>query len=155
MEKNIQKLTIIKTILVLSFAILPLLGTDCNSNTIGGGSGGDITGTWKLNFIQGNLQDVCLGEVVTFPTGTSGTATLTCPGSTSISRTYDYSNAVLTYTETQVKYNVDASNSSVMILTGVNFGRTLTYGKVPADDNVSSQTPESKNTSNSSEIKSK
>lgn len=129
-----HKYTILRTFIVLFIASLPFLGSDCNTNTIGGQTGGDITGTWKLNFIQGNLQDVCFGEVVTFPSNTGGNATLTCPNQTPITRPYEYTNAVLTYTTSQIKYNVSTSSSNVLILTGVGIGRTLSYTKVPADN---------------------
>ncbi|MCX6156438.1 MAG: hypothetical protein WCK13_01975 [Ignavibacteriota bacterium] len=92
-------------------------------------SSGDVAGTWKLVKMQGNLQDVCLGEIAVF---NSGTATLTCPGATSVTKSYSYTNSVLTYTASGVTYNVafTAINGvDKMVLTATGIERVLTYDK--------------------------
>ena len=128
--------TVLRTFIVLFIASLPFLGSDCNTNTTAGQTGGNISGTWKLDFVQGNLQDVCYGEVITFPSNTGGDATLTCPNSTPITRPYTYSNNVVTYTNSALQYSVTSDNSNnptLLVFTGVGFGRTLSYKKVVAD----------------------
>ncbi len=130
----VSRFTILKSVLLLSIIILPLLGSDCNNTTTQ--NSGNITGNWQLNYIQGNLQDVCFGEVVNFPSNTGGTATLTCPEQSSISEDYTFSNDVLTYTTSGASYNVNSSATGVLILTGsftsngVTSTRILTYGPV-------------------------
>lgn len=154
MKITIQRYTVLKTILLVSFIILPLLGSNCNNtNTV---NTGNISGTWRLDFVQGNLQDVCFGEVVNFPSNTGGTATLTCPQQSSISRAYTFSGDVLTYTDTGVQYTVNSGTSGVLILTGTFTAggttntRILTYRTSTMDkSNVTS--PVNQNSGNSSE----
>lgn len=91
---------------------------------------GDVSGSWKLVKMEGNLQDVCLGETAEF---NSGTATLRCPGSTAITRSYTYSNNVLTYTASGLVYNVSFSavnGVDKMILRASGIQRVLTYDKI-------------------------
>lgn len=149
-------LTILKSILLLSVLMLPLLGSDCN-NILNNTSVGSIQGTWKLNFIQGNLQDVCLGEVVNFPNNSSGTATLTCPGQTAVQRTYTVSGNTLTF-QTGVTYTITSATSSVLILTGtftkngVTSTRILSYAIVTTTGDQNTSSPGNDGVLNSSEV---
>ncbi len=154
MKITIQRHTILKTILLVSFVILPLLGSDCN--TTNPANTGNISGNWQLNFVQGNLQDVCLGEKVNFPSNTGGTATLTCPGQSSVSRAYTFSSDQLTYTDTGVKYTVNSSTTGVLILTGTftsngtTSTRILTYG-TSTTEKKSATSPAGQNNGHSSD----
>lgn len=147
-NKNIP----VKIILMLALlGSLPLTGSDCENNVLGGGTTGNIIGTWNLTHMAGYLQDVCEGEQVTFDT--TGTATLQCPNMNPITRSYTVSNNVLTYTETSIQYDVTTLTNTTLVLTGKNIGRTLTYTKIPADG-YSSYAPENtKKGFNSSEMK--
>jgi hypothetical protein len=117
----------IRTFIVAVIAILPTLGSDCNTDNTVGTPGGSITGTWQLDFVQGYLQDICSNEQIVFPSNTSGDASLTCPGNSTITRPYTYNNDVLVYTNSQLQYKVSTSGTTLLILTGVNVARTLTY----------------------------
>jgi hypothetical protein len=121
----------IRLILILMLISFPFIGTDCDENVISESTTADIAGTWKLVYVGGNLQDICLGEIVTFQS--NGGATLQCPNKPPISRNYTISNNVLTYTQTQMKYNITELNQTTLTLEGVNVGRILRYDKVPAD----------------------
>jgi hypothetical protein len=125
---------LIRTFIVAVIAILPTLGSDCNTDNTIGTPGGDIAGTWQLDFVQGYLQDICSNEQVIFPSNTSGDASLTCPGGTTLSRAYTYNNDVLNYTSTGLQYKVSTSGTTLLILTGVNVARTLTYKHPAATD---------------------
>ena len=120
----------VKLIILLLLFSLPFIGSDCNDNVIGG-KPGNIVGTWRLVYIGGYLQDICPGEVVTF--GSNGVATLQCPNSSPITRNYSVSNNVLTYSPTNVQYRITELQETILTLTGINVGRTLTYNKIPAD----------------------
>jgi hypothetical protein len=106
---------------------ITLTGTECEKLLT---NNGDIAGSWTLVKMEGNLQDVCLGESATF---TNGTATLQCPGKTAISKSYTYTNSVLTYTASGVSYNVTfktVNSVDKMVLTASGtVDRTLTYDK--------------------------
>ncbi len=144
MKNMVHRYTILKSVLLLALVILPLLGSDCNNTSTQ--NSGNISGNWQLNFVQGNLQDVCMGEVVNFPSNTGGTATLTCPGQSSVSQDYTFSNDVLTYTS-GASYNVNSSTTGVLILTGTFSGnglagtRILTYGPVTTSKNKETASP--------------
>lgn len=137
-------------LLIALLSSFPLVGSDCENNVLGGGTTGNIIGTWNLTHIAGYLQDICEGEQVTYDT--TGTATLQCPNMNPITRSYTVSNNVLTYTETSIQYDITTLTNSTLVLTGKNIGRTLTYTKNPADS-YSSYEPENKNNGfNSSEM---
>ena len=90
----------------------------------------DINGRWELVKMEGNLQDVCLGEIAVF---NSGTAALTCPGASTITRTYTYANKVLAYTASGISYGISftAQNGIFkLIMRGTGIERTLTYNKL-------------------------
>jgi hypothetical protein len=123
--------TPIKLILALLLVSFPFIGGDCDDNVIGGGSG-DIAGTWRLVYIGGNLQDVCLGEIVTYQS--NGVATLQCPNQSPITRNYTVSNDVLTYSPSGLQYSITELTQATLVLDGINVGRILKYDKVPADD---------------------
>lgn len=160
MKNMVHKHAILKSVLLLLFIILPLLGSDCNNTTTTQNSG-NISGNWQLNFVQGNLQDVCVGEVVNFPSNTGGTATLTCPGQTPLSQQYTFSNDQLNYTATNVTYTVNSSSPGVLILTGTytNTGgtgtRILTYGTVTTGKSIQPASPNKSAVNSSEQILSK
>jgi hypothetical protein len=109
---------------ILSFAFT---GTDCAKLLT---ASGDVTGTWELVKMEGNLQDVCLGENAEF---NGGTATLTCPGVSPITRSYTFTNNVLTYTNSGVTYDVSFTTTNgveKMIMRATGIERVLTYDKL-------------------------
>lgn len=113
------------SIFVLSLA---LTGAECE-NILNNLVAGDVSGSWQLVKMEGNLQDVCLGEIATF---NNGTATLRCPGATSVTKSYTYSNNVLTYTASGVSYTVSftqVNGIDKMILRASGIERVLTYDK--------------------------
>lgn len=115
--------------IILYFAIASFFFVGSNCDNLLQSTGGSVEGTWELVKMEGNLQDVCLGEVATF---NGGTATLQCPGKVPIVRQYTYQNSVLTYTSTGVSYNVSffTDNSGLkMQLQGRGIERVLTYLK--------------------------
>ncbi len=121
-------------ILFLSAIILsfPFTGSDCENNIIGNGTSGSLIGTWELVSIQGNLQDVCPGETVTYDT--TAIATLQCPNQDPITRNYTVSNNILSYTETGIQYDITTLSATTLVLEGRNgLGRTLSYTRQPAD----------------------
>ena len=120
-------------VLILSAIIFsfPFIGSDCENNIIGNGTTGSLIGSWELVSVQGNLQDVCLGETVTYDT--TGIATLQCPNQNSITRNYTVSNNILSYTETGIQYDITTLSATTLVLEGRNVGRTLSYTRQPAD----------------------
>ena len=132
-----------RLILTLTMIILTgisVTGMDCSDLL---GVPGDVTGTWQLVSMGGTLQDVCLGEILQFQS--NGIAILTCPNAAARQRNYTLTGGVLTFTETNVSYNVTNQNTNgieQMVLTGVSISRILTYNAVTtaaADYNSSSQ----------------
>lgn len=113
----------LKFLLFIAFVSLSFMGTNCEkllTNT------GTVEGSWKLVKMEGNLQDVCLGEIAQF---NGGTATLQCPGQSPVTRTYTYENEKLTFS-TGVSYFVSyASVNGIqkMILRADGIERVLTY----------------------------
>ena len=126
--KNYQT-KLLKFILLSVLVSFPLLGSNCE-NLLQQAASGDITGSWQLVKMEGNLQDVCLGETATFQ---SGNATLQCPNAAQRTRQYTFTNNILTYTETNVSYDVSfvtQGNISKMRLSARNsVERILTYNK--------------------------
>jgi hypothetical protein len=124
MTNNITKgFKYLLMLVVLGFS---LTGSNCEKLLT---ATGDVSGTWKLVKMEGNLQDVCLGEIADF---NEGTATLTCPGVSPVTKNYSYSDNVLTYTSSGVKYSVSFSSvNSVdkMIMRASGIERVLTYDK--------------------------
>jgi len=115
-------------VLIILFAFA-FIRSDCSKSVTNAPT--DITGTWTLVKMQGDLQDVCLQEIAQFQ---GGTATLQCPGETPISRPYTFSNNVLTYTSTGLSYNVTfftENNVAKMLLQATNnIQRELTYDQL-------------------------
>jgi hypothetical protein len=124
------KYKVLKFILLSTLLCFPLLGTDCSK--LLDSTPSTVTGTWNLVKMLGNAQDVCLGETAVFDG--SGNATLTCPNSSPIRRTYTYSGDVLTYTTNNLSYTVTFKSEngvSKMVLTGRNgIERELTYDQI-------------------------
>ncbi|MFA5011844.1 MAG: hypothetical protein WC644_07780 [Ignavibacteria bacterium] len=117
-----------KYILSIFLLSLAFTGAECE-NILNNLVAGDVTGSWQLVKMEGNLQDVCLGEIATF---NNGTAILRCPGATSITKSYTYSNNVLTYTSTGVSYTVSftqVNGVDKMIFRASGIERVLTYDK--------------------------
>lgn len=124
------KYKVLKFILLSTLLCFPLLGTDCSK--LLDSTPSSVTGTWNLVKMLGNAQDVCLGETAVFDG--SGNATLTCPNSSPVRRTYTYSGDVLTYTTNNLSYTVTFKSEngiSKMVLTGRNgIERELTYDQI-------------------------
>lgn len=109
------------------FILLSTTGSECENFLE---PSGDLSGTWELVKMEGNLQDVCLGEIVQY---SGSNATLRCPGATAISRTYTYANNVLTYTGNNISYDVTFSSSNgveKMVQRGRGIERVLTYNRI-------------------------
>lgn len=153
-----SKIYVIRIITVLMLVSLPFLGSDCediiNQVTQDPCSGGDITGNWTFIYNSGTLLDICPGETVNFPNNTGGTATLTCPNQSGISRNYTVSGQTLTYTETSMQYQVCFDNQGHLVLNGINNNRILYYSSSISDKPQVSSGKSDKYTSNynSSEI---
>lgn len=124
------KYKVLKFILLSTLLCFPLLGTDCSK--LLDSTPSSVTGTWNLVKMLGNAQDVCLGETAVFDG--SGNATLTCPNSSPVRRTYTYSGDILTYTTNNLSYTVTFKSEngiSKMVLTGRNgIERELTYDQI-------------------------
>ncbi|MGB9696219.1 MAG: hypothetical protein ACP5P3_03560 [Ignavibacteria bacterium] len=117
----------LKIILYFTIAFFFFIGSNCDN--LLQSTSGSVEGTWELVKMEGNLQDVCLGEIATL---SGGSATLQCPGKTPVVRQYTYQNNVLTYTSTGVSYDVSffTDNSGLkMQLHGRGIERVLTYLK--------------------------
>lgn len=113
------------SIFVLSLAFTGAECEDILNNLVEG----DVSGSWELVKMEGNLQDVCIGEIATF---NNGSATLRCPGASSVTKSYTYSNNVLTYTASGVSYTVSftqVNGIDKMILRASGIERVLTYDK--------------------------
>ena len=150
MNKILLKTTF-RTILVMAFISLSFLGSDCNKiiETLGGDTG-ELTGTWQLIYNGGTLNDICPGENANFLT--NGVAELSCPGNgQSISRIYTNLNYVLTYTETNIQYNIKKLTTSELELEGANNNRYLYYTRVTSTDKIIVPGSNNKQNNNSSE----
>ena len=117
---------VLKFILLLTLLWFPFSGSDCAKST---STPTSVVGNWELVKMLGDAQDVCLGEIADFQS--TGNATLTCPNSSPVQRTYTYSSDILTYSETSLSYSVAFANQNgvqKMVLTGRNgVNRVLTY----------------------------
>jgi hypothetical protein len=167
--KKLSKFVLIRSFTILALIMLPILGTDCediinqiNNNPCSGTN--TIAGTWNLIYNAGTLNDICPGEQVIYPSSSGGTATLTCPNRTGISRLYSVSGSTLTYTETNAQYTVSFTENCELVLTGINNGRILYYSVQSSDktrnieskpNSINSNSSETSNvpTPNTSEIK--
>ena len=123
------KYKVFKFILLSTLLWFPFIGSDCNKSS---STPSSVIGSWELVKMLGNAQDVCLGETADFQT--SGNATLTCPNSTPVQKTYTYSADILTYTQTGLSYSVAFKTENgiqKMALTGRNgVDRELTYDQL-------------------------
>lgn len=162
--KKLSKIALLRTFTILVLVALPILGTDCEDiiNQLGNNpcSGTNtIAGDWTNIYNAGTTNDICPGERVVYPNGTSGTATLTCPqNSAVVNRLYTLSGTTLTYTETGAEYSVQFTSDCQLVLTGINNNRILYYA-VTSSISDKSKTNNDTNTekinsvnSNSSEI---
>lgn len=146
---------IFNSLFCLALISLSFTGSSCNDilNALGGD---DVTGTWVMSDQGGAQYDICNGETVTF---SSTTATLTCPGSSPITRTYTTSGGVLTYTETGMSYDYSVSSSSgatKLTMRGRNnINRTIEYTKQISDSHSAGiqLNNDKQNSTNSSEAK--
>jgi len=127
------KYKFLKFILLSTLLCFPILGTECSKlldNT--GETPTTVNGNWELVKMLGNAQDICLGETAYFDG--NGNATLKCPNSASVQKSYTYTNDVLTYTSNNLSYTVQFSSVNgvpKMTLTGRNgVDRILTYDKI-------------------------
>lgn len=117
--------------LILAMFSFTFVGAECENflNSLGDG---DLAGSWELVSMQGDLQDVCLGERATFNTN-SNVATLRCPNSSQITRTFTYTGSVLTYNDTGIRYNVSFETlpnlTTQLVLDGTNVNRRLFYNR--------------------------
>jgi len=146
---------IFNSLLCLALVSLTFMAANCNDILSALTTSDDIVGTWTLTEQTGAQYDVCAQEQVNFSTST---ATLTCPGSTSISRAYTASGGLLEYTATGIRYNYGVSTSSgstILTLTGNNISRNLKYTKVITDNQSAGpqQKSDKQNFQNSSELK--
>jgi len=146
----------IRTILVLIIISFSFIGSDCNDiiENLGNSCTGnqvDLIGRWKFSQNKGGVRDICLGEIVEFTTG--GSALLTCPNQSTLTRSYTQSSNVLTYTETGIKYCI-TGDADELILTGINNNRILYYVKVIISENSNKQKQTDNNviSNNSSEL---
>ncbi len=141
----------------LMLVSLPFLGSDCEDvinqiTTNPCSNNSSIVGEWTLIYNAGTLLDICPGEVVNFPSQSSGTATLTCPSQNPISRLYTLSGTTLEYTETGMQYNVNFTENCELVLSGINNERILYYSNQISDSKLNMQNSVSA-AGNSSEIK--
>lgn len=123
------KYKFLKLLLLIVILWLPFSGSDCVKSSEGTTS---VIGSWELVKMLGNAQDVCLGEIADFQT--SGNATLTCPNSSPVQKTYTFSSNILTYTENGLSYTVTFSviqGIQKMVFKGRNgVDRELTYDQL-------------------------
>ena len=118
--------------LVIAMLSFSFIGAECENllNSLGDQ---DLSGTWELVSMQGDLQDVCLGESATFNTNTN-VATLRCPNASQITRSFTYTGAILTYNDTGVRYNVSfgtlPNSTTQLVLDGANVNRKLSYNRI-------------------------
>jgi hypothetical protein len=146
---------IFNSLFCLALLSLSFTGSSCN-DILNALTSDDVTGSWVMSDQGGSQYDVCNGETVVF---TSNTATLTCPGLSSVTRSYTTSGGVLTYTQTGMSYDYSVSTSSgqtVLTMRGRNnINRTLEYTKQATDTKSAGtlQKNEKQNSINSSESK--
>lgn len=155
--KKMSKIVTIRIITVLFLAALPFMGSSCEDviNVITQPPTGNIQGSWTLIYNAGTTLDICPGENVTYPSSSGGTATLQCPNQTSIDRDYTVSGSTLTYTASNMQYEVSFTQNNELVLTGVNNNRLLYYTSGISDKkNTEGNVKEDKNAviHNSSEI---
>lgn len=144
-----------KTFHFISFLILISLcfsGSDCekileNNQNIPS----DIIGDWILVTQTGALQDICPDENVKFQS--TGTALLSCPNSTVISRDYTIQDNVLNYTQAGISYSIQNLTADSLYLLGQNVSRNLLYLKIIASDKNSDPNLKETDFINSSEIR--
>lgn len=144
------------SLFVLGIISLSFTGSSCNDIIDALTNTGDVAGTWNLTEQGGVQYDVCPQEVVTFSTNT---ATLKCPNSTPLTRSYTAASGVLTYTETGISYDYNVSTSggvTTLSMNGKNgVNRILKYTKQVTDNQSAAPQvkTETQNFKNSSDLK--
>lgn len=126
--KNNYRLFLVKLFSVSVFAFLVISGSNCENSTENNVIPQEILGNWKLIEQTGALQDICPNETVVYES--SGIATLTCPNLNAITRNYNVSNSILTYTQSGIAYGLQILSDGNLYLTGQNVSRNLLYQKV-------------------------
>ena len=157
--KKMNKIVTIRIITIIMLICLPFLGSDCEDiiNQIAPTTG-ELAGNWTLIYNGGTTLDVCPGEMVSYPSSTGGTASLTCPEQSPVDRDYSVSGTnppVLTYTSSGMQYEVSFTQNNELVLAGINNNRILYYSTAISDKKpVVNGDKTVKNTSNynSSEI---
>ncbi len=127
----IKRLQFYKLFPLVVFFTFSVMGVSCDVLTENiSQNPTDLIGTWKLTKQTGALQDVCPDEILTL--NSNNQATLQCPGSVAITRTYSVSNGILTYVETGIKFEYQIKKegaNTTLELYGVNVSRNLFYTK--------------------------
>lgn len=105
--------------------LLPFIGSQCDSIFETGNT--EIYGRWQLIYNSGNLHDICPGETINFQN--NGIAIQKCPNRDSIQVGFTIQNTVLTYSSTNLQYNIYL-RSDTLDLQGVSINRVLTYLRI-------------------------
>jgi len=143
------------SLMLLAFVSLSFMASNCN-DILNALTSDDVVGSWTLSDQGGAQYDICNNETISF---NSTQATLTCPSSSPVVRSYTASGGVLTYTETGVSYGYSVStetDGTYLTMTGrSNLSRILKYKKQGSTDlsSGSVQKSSSDNVKNSSEGK--
>ena len=130
-QKALDKkfITRLLTLLICSvLGYMTITGADCEQLLGTGFTDTNLYADWQLQRQTGAQQDICIGEILELES--NGQATLTCPGSSAITRNFTVSNTVLTYTSTNVQYNIDSLTTTRLVLSGVNVNRVLSYNRI-------------------------
>jgi hypothetical protein len=135
--KSFQILTVI---LLISIAVA---GSDCEKTLLNTNPNvpQEMLGNWIMIEQTGALQDICEGETINFLS--NGVAELKCPNQSILSRNFSVENDVLTYTQTNIAYNIESLTSDTLYLLGQNVSRNLRYLKIKAEtgkNNISNGT---------------
>ncbi len=119
MHKNSIK---IFTIPIVCFLVL----TGCTEEVVAPQIQENIIGTWALRSQSGSAPAICEGEILQFDN--DGIAVSQCPEKQQVVVPYTAANNVLTFTETNVQYNIEKPSDTNLVLTGINVDRILKYG---------------------------
>jgi len=149
MEKKFR-MNLIRLSVLLALVYFATTGSDCEKALLNNGnSPSQLVGTWTLVDQSGALMDICPGESATFQE--SGTVNLTCPNSSTVTRSYTVDNNVLKYTESGVEYDFEfLNNDSNLAFYGRNVSRNLIYERGSATETTSA-TYDTQSSFNSSE----
>ncbi len=128
MRNKIELLRFLILLILISFAVT---AGDCEKILDGGSIPSELVGNWVLIEQTGALQDICADETINFQS--SGIAQLTCPNSGTRSRNFSVQNNILTYTETDVSYDIEFINNNLNLY-GRNVSRNLKYQRIITDN---------------------